>query len=192
MVFNRIHIIDWGVYIIFAVRKLDINPLWNIEKEHIICMRRMTMPPSSFHTGLNYGGEKNKNNTMKKALLCFACGALCLATITGCATLFGKQTHAVEMVSNPQGAEVYINGDKMGQTPLQLSLKADKSYTVEFRIPGKQPIIRIINNRVEAKWVVLDVLGGLIPVAIDAITGNWYGLDQNKLNVDFTMQEPTK
>ncbi|ETA27261.1 hypothetical protein SJDPG2_04310 [Porphyromonas gingivalis SJD2] len=44
----------------------------------------------------------------------------------------------------------------------------------------------------EAKWVVLDVLGGLIPVAIDAITGNWYGLDQNKLNVDFTMQEPTK
>ena len=138
------------------------------------------------------GAKKNRNNTMKKALLCFACGALCLATITGCATLFGKQTHAVEMVSNPQGAEVYINGDKMGQTPLQLSLKADKSYTVEFRIPGKQPIIRIINNRVEAKWVVLDVLGGLIPVAIDAITGNWYGLDQNKLNVDFTMQEPTK
>ena len=51
----------------------------------------------------------------------------------------------------PTGSRSYINGDKMGQTPLQLSLKADKSYTVEFRIPGKQPIIRIINNRVEAK-----------------------------------------
>ena len=32
MVFNHIHIIDWGVYIIFAVRKIDINPLRNIKK----------------------------------------------------------------------------------------------------------------------------------------------------------------
>lgn len=31
-VFNHIHIIDWGVYVIFAVRKIDINPLRNIKK----------------------------------------------------------------------------------------------------------------------------------------------------------------
>lgn len=124
---------------------------------------------------------------MKKVLIYLVGGALSLLSITGCATLFGKQRHSVEMVSTPSGAEVYVNGERMGETPLQLALKADKSYTVEFRIKGKKPITRIINNRVEAKWIVLDVLGGLIPVAIDAITKNWYGLDEEKLNVDFSM-----
>lgn len=52
--------------------------------------------------------------------------------------------------------------------------------------------MRIINNRVAVKWVVLDVLGGVLPVAIDAITGNWYEFDQSKINVEFSMEEPAQ
>lgn len=129
---------------------------------------------------------------MKKALLFLAGAVLCVAAATGCATLFGKQSHQVEMASTPSGAEVFVDGERMGTTPLQLSLKANKSYNVEFRVPGKKPIMRIINNRVAVKWVVLDVLGGVLPVAIDAITGNWYEFDQDKINVEFSMEEPAQ
>ena len=31
-------------------------------------------------------------------------------------------------------------------------------------------------------WIVLDILGGVIPIVIDAATGNWYELDQDHVN----------
>lgn len=122
---------------------------------------------------------------MKKKLVVLVALLLGGIIISSCATLFGNQNHSLDLVSSPEGAEVYINGEYMGTTPLQLTVKADKPLRVEFRKSGKAPIIRYVNNKVEAKWVVLDVLGGLIPVAIDAVTGNWYTLDTNKVNVLF-------
>lgn len=70
----------------------------------------------------------------------------------------------------------------MGTTPVQLSLKADKSYTIEFRKEGYESVTRVVNTKVGAGWIVLDVLGGLIPVIIDAATGAWNQLDQDAVN----------
>lgn len=101
---------------------------------------------------------------------------------TGCAALFAPKTHSLAVGSEPRGAEVYVNGFKMGTTPVELSLKADKSYTIEFRKPGYESVTRVVNTKVGAGWVVLDVLGGLIPVVIDAATGSWNKLDQDAVN----------
>jgi len=106
-----------------------------------------------------------------------------------CATLFGKKSHALAVGSDPAGAEVYVNGFKMGNTPLELNLKADKGYTIEYRKEGYQSVTRIVNTKVGAGWIVLDVLGGLIPIVVDAATGNWNKLDQDTVNAVLEEQQ---
>ena len=113
-----------------------------------------------------------------------------ISSLTSCATLFGKKSHALAVSSHPDGAEVYVNGFKMGTTPVELNLKADKSYTIEFRKKGFESVTRIVNTKVGAGWIILDVLGGVIPVVIDAATGNWNSLDQDAVNAALVEEEP--
>ena len=84
--------------------------------------------------------------------------------------------------SDPDGAEVYVNGTLLGKTPFELNMKSNKTYTLEFRKEGFEPRNVVLNNSVGGGWVVLDILGGLIPVVIDAATGDWYYLDQDYVN----------
>ena len=119
---------------------------------------------------------------MKKIILTITSILTLTILITGCATLFAPKTHPLAVSSEPHGAEVYVNGFKMGTTPVKLSLKADKSYTIEFRKEGYESVARVVNTKVGAGWIVLDVLGGFIPVIIDAATGAWNKLDQDVVN----------
>lgn len=119
---------------------------------------------------------------MKKIILTITSFLTLTIMITGCATLFAPKTHPLAVNSEPRGAEVYVNGFKMGITPVELSLKADKSYTIEFRKEGYAPVTRVVNTKVGAGWIILDVLGGFIPVIIDASTGAWNHLDQEAVN----------
>ena len=103
--------------------------------------------------------------------------------LVGCATIFKGTNSHLGMHSNPAGAEVYINGKYMGKTPLSLKLSSKTSYVIEFRKEGYKSIARNVTNKVGAGWVILDVLGGLVPVIIDAVTGAWYQLDQKNVDV---------
>ncbi|MCG2811722.1 MAG: PEGA domain-containing protein [Candidatus Aminicenantes bacterium] len=125
---------------------------------------------------------------MKKTI-----SVLCLISflfMTGCATLFKGTSENVSMNASPVRAEVFINGQNMGETPLQLKLESKKNYAIEFRAEGYQPRIYNISSKVGAGWIILDVLGGLIPVIIDAATGAWYKLDQNNINAVLEKQQP--
>jgi len=62
------------------------------------------------------------------------------------------------------------------------NLKADKSYNIEFRKEGYESVTRVVNTKVGGGWIVLDILGGLIPVIIDAVTEDWNKLDQDAVN----------
>lgn len=126
---------------------------------------------------------------MKRILLSLFALLFIGMSFSSCATLFGKKTHPLALSSDPDGAEVFVNGFKMGVTPVELSLKADKSYTIEFRKDGFDSVTRVVNTKVGAGWVVLDVLGGVIPVVIDAATGNWNKLDQDAVNAALIQQK---
>jgi|SRR6056297_940418 len=123
---------------------------------------------------------------MKKTSILFFTIIFLIPLFSGCATLFGPDEHPLDLSSNPQGAEVIVNGVKRGTTPLELELKADKSYTIEFKKEGYQKVTRVVNTKVGAGWIVLDVLGGLVPVIVDAATGNWNKLDQEAVNASLS------
>lgn len=112
------------------------------------------------------------------------CAAVCLL-LPACAALFSGSSEMVDFTSDPSGAKVYVNGVLKGRAPVRLKLQKKHTYDVEFRMAGYDPVTTAISNSVGGGWVVLDILGGLLPVVIDAATGSWYSLDQDHVNAAF-------
>jgi hypothetical protein len=108
---------------------------------------------------------------------------------SGCATLFKGTSEEVSFGSNPLGAEIYIDGKLMGKTPAAFQLITKKTYVIEFKMGDKKKTINL-NNSVGAGWIILDVLGGLVPVVVDAITGAWYSFDMKSVSVDLQYPIP--
>ena len=91
----------------------------------------------------------------------------------GCATLIQGDTQDVIIDSDPQGAEITINGQRQGISPRVIQLARGKAHLLELRKDGYRPHSTILSGTVEAGWVILDVLCGLIPVIVDVATADW-------------------
>lgn len=103
--------------------------------------------------------------------------------LVGCAALFNSKTSPISMNSNPVGAEVIVDGDRMGTTPISLDLSVKEEHRVVFRMDGYDDVTCILNRKVGAGWVILGILGGVLPIIIDAATGSWYELSENACSV---------
>jgi len=96
-----------------------------------------------------------------------------LVAFSACATVLRGDRRPVRFNSEPEGAEVFINGVSFGRTPMLLQMKAGETCVVEFRKEGFHTQIRELRSKVKAQWIVLDVICGGIPLVVDAITGAW-------------------
>jgi hypothetical protein len=99
-----------------------------------------------------------------------------------CATVFKGNHSQVGFSSDPRGAKVYVDGAYLGDTPIRLKLESRHDYTVEFVKDGYKTKVFHLTNHIGPGWIVLDVILGLVPVLVDAVTGSWYDLDQRHLN----------
>lgn len=108
--------------------------------------------------------------------------------LAGCGALFNGGPAKVAFNSEPSGADVIINGNRYGQTPLVVDLSKQESHTISFRMDGYEEVVRTLNHKVSGTYVVLDVLGGLLPVVVDAATGSWYVLESDNVNVSMARQ----
>lgn len=111
-----------------------------------------------------------------------------LALCGACATLFSSGSVPVNFQSDAPGAEVWINGSMRGQTPLVLELDNTKPITVTFKQTGRRDHTVEVGTKVRGGFVILDVLGGLAPVIIDAATGEWKTLETRMVNVNLVQQ----
>jgi len=109
--------------------------------------------------------------------------------LASCATLFKGNSSKVDFNSSPEGAQVFVNGSYMGDTPIRLKLESKKNYNVEFKKEGFKTKVFNITNHIGAGWIILDILGGLVPVIVDAATGSWYDLDQDNINAILEKQQ---
>ena len=99
---------------------------------------------------------------------------------TGCAAIFGSSQKPFDFTSEPPGADVYINGERMGTTPLTLELSNNDPMTVNFKKEGYAEITCMLQPKTGAGWVVGDALllifyivPGLVAFAVDGATGAW-------------------
>jgi hypothetical protein len=122
-----------------------------------------------------------KNRIFSIIIICFF--------LTSCALIFKGTKQEVNFGSDPQRADVYVNGAKLGETPFAIELVTKNTYTIEFRKEGYESKTVLINNKIGAGWVILDILLGLVPVVVDAATGAWYSLDQKNVNAILEKQQ---
>ena len=116
-------------------------------------------------------------------LLVLACATSLLAS---CGTVFGSSTDKIAFSSEPDAASVYVNGQLMGKTPTELALPNKHPINVEFRKDGYERRTVVVNSSVKGAFVVLDIVPGfvlgVIPLLVDAATGNWNGLEQSHVH----------
>ncbi len=120
---------------------------------------------------------------MKRKLISILVLINVITILSGCATLFKNKTAKLEINSDPQKATIYINGNRMGETPLPINWSHKTPVTITFKKDGYEDKTYIINTKVGAGWVILDCVGGFIPVVIDAVTGNWFSLEETNVKV---------
>ena len=96
-----------------------------------------------------------------------------LAALVGCAAIFGSKQKDFDLSSTPQGADVYLNGNRLGTTPVKVKLSNQATHTFVFRREGFREASCTLNRGTDGGWVILDILAGLVPVVIDAATNSW-------------------
>jgi PEGA domain len=71
-------------------------------------------------------------------------GGLACLGFMGCATVFPPGPDLVSIQSEPAGAEVFINGEARGQTPLGLPLTCTPPPTVRVEKDGYEPYAMVL------------------------------------------------
>jgi hypothetical protein len=115
-----------------------------------------------------------------QSMIRLAVASILIVALSGCATIFKGGTQEVPVSSTPRGAEIFINGVSYGTTPTSLQLEVNRSYTIVLRLDGEERTF-MIRNEIGALWIILDIIGGLVPLIVDAATGDWYELQPSCL-----------
>jgi hypothetical protein len=122
-------------------------------------------------------------------------GAL-LMVFTGCATIVKGTTQTIPVASDPDSADVTIDGVLYGQTPIDLKVKRKRNHLVTINKTGFHPKnIPITKNVGGAVWGNI-LAGGFIGWGVDAASGAQYNLSPEvisiKLEAITDSDEPTK
>ena len=95
-----------------------------------------------------------------------------LLAAPGCATLVTPgNDRPVRVQSVPAGADVYVNDDHRGKTPLTVSVSRRDSHRIRIEKEGFEPYASEVRPRLNG-WVFGNLLfGGLVGLVIDAVSG---------------------
>jgi len=128
-------------------------------------------------------------NSMKKKMLVSLCLLAGLAPVlSSCATIIDGTKQKVSFSSNPSNAEVIVDGRMLGRTPLTEDLSKKDIHTVKINLNGYHPYEMTLIKKVNS-WVWGNiVLGGLIGLGVDAITGGLYELSPTQVNADLKVK----
>jgi len=103
---------------------------------------------------------------------------------TSCATLFTGTTDDVYINSNPKGANIYIDGLKVGKTPATITIKrpgfGEKEVSLE--IDGYERRVFLLKKEFNA--VAILNLGGILGWIIDFATGAVFKYSPRSYTID--------
>lgn len=107
---------------------------------------------------------------------------------SGCASIMQGTTQSVGISSDPSSAQVSVNGSSLGRTPLVTDLKRKDHHIVRIELDGHAPHETTLSRGVSG-WVAGNIVfGGLIGLAVDAITGGMYKLTPEQISATMGRQ----
>lgn len=107
-----------------------------------------------------------------------------LLAVGGCASIMHGTTQKIGISSAPTGAQVSVDNKQFGTTPVFADLKRKEEHVITITMPGYETAQLTVTKKVSG-WVWGNiVLGGLIGLAVDAISGGLYTLTPEQLNAE--------
>lgn len=119
---------------------------------------------------------------MKIRIVMLSVAAFCLMATSGCATLVDPGPDRVSVNSNPSGAQVYVNGDRVGTTPTTVSLDREESGRIRIEKSGYEPVM-VERTKSFNNWVIGSICLGVWPIVIDMVTDNHEKFETTPVNV---------
>lgn len=104
-----------------------------------------------------------------------------IAVIVGCGTIMHGASQDIGFASTPTGATVTLDNKPLGVTPVIAKLSRKDNHIVHFAFEGYQPTDLTLTRSVSG-WVWGNVVfGGLVGLAVDAISGGLYKLSPDQV-----------
>lgn len=109
--------------------------------------------------------------------------AIAAATLmTSCATIVNGTHQPIGVSTTPCNANVYIDNYYIGESPLIVALTRKDNHFVRIELEGFEPYETVLTRKVSG-WVFGNiVIGGVIGLAIDAISGGIYKLTPEQID----------
>jgi hypothetical protein len=119
---------------------------------------------------------------MKKFALALAAAAC------GCASIMHGTKQDIGIASSPTGAKVVVDNGAPSTTPYVAKLSRKDNHIVKLTLDGFAPAELTLTKSVSG-WVWGNlVFGGLIGLAVDAISGGLYNLTPDQLQTALSKQ----
>ncbi len=104
--------------------------------------------------------------------------------VSGCASIVSGRHQDVQVISNPPGAEVMIDGMKRGSTPMVVELKRSERHTIKLSKEGYLEETRGTKKGFNWWFTGNIIVGGIIGIIIDFATGAVYKVKPEDINVE--------
>jgi len=112
-----------------------------------------------------------------------------VALLTSCAGIINGTSQSITVTSTPEGAEVFIDGNNMGETPLTVKLKKNKYDNIMVKKSGYKTVTRPI-SKVYDNTALLNIFWDLSTT--DMITGAAYEYEPSNYNFTLSKVETEK
>ncbi len=110
--------------------------------------------------------------------------------LSACGSIIHGTTQEVSISSAPTGAQVTVDNIPLGPTPVFWELKRKDNHIVRITLDGYEPYEMVLARSVSG-WVVGNILfGGVVGLAVDAISGGMYKLTPEQVNAELVAAGP--
>ena len=110
--------------------------------------------------------------------------AISMLSLSGCASIMQGTKQNVAINSSPSSATVYLNGSKIGATPMSAELSRKKPNVIKIELDGYVSQEMAFSRSVSG-WVWGNIVfGGIIGLIVDASTGGMYKLTPDQINAE--------
>ena len=102
--------------------------------------------------------------------------------MSSCATIVSGSKQNVKFSSNPSTAVIFIDEVEVGKTPFEIKLERKSEHTVMLKLEGYQNYQTKLTKKFNAWYIGNILIGGIIGLIIDPITGAMYNLSPDEIN----------
>lgn len=117
---------------------------------------------------------------MKKTIYAYLLSSSLL--LSSCATIVSGSKQNVRFDSNPSSATIFIDEVEVGKTPFELKLARNSEHDVQIKLDGYQTYQTSLTKKFNAWYLGNILIGGIIGLIVDPITGAIYNLTPSEIN----------